>query len=210
MNINELKTQNEKDLQEQIKQAEEKNKVLDATTGIKWLDDLTIYQLSAGGYLSDYALLYRVETESDAHSVLEQLEQHDLLMPLKLHQSGCVGIVTEEETIARPEKYRHGTLIDVGPYKASARRLYPYGTDVKFVCWMKLAGFTAEVTFEVGKPATQIEFEFARTCKGAVKYTGEKPIISGSSINSVLSGIFTDRLRYASSPDYPHFMYYRR
>ena len=143
ISIEQIKKESAEKLERDIKIATEKNVILDAVTGHKILSTLQIADISEHVYRADYSLKIIVAEDEEAQNICGSLNEAGMLLPIAKIDSGCVSF-GPRISIEEKEK-TDAEITDIGPWYAKISRCMPYQSEVSWVAYVTLAGFTVQL-----------------------------------------------------------------
>ena len=206
ISIEQIKKESAEKLEKDIKTAKEKNAVLDAATGNKILSALQVAGISEHVYRADYSVKIVVAEDDEAESICKSLSNAEMLLPVVKIDNGCVSFGPK---ISIEEKERtNARITNIGPWYAKVSRCMPYQSDVSWIAYVTLTGFTVQLQIVVTRSEMNVEVEAERTEKGRVLKIDGQTVYRWLGVSNRKH--FSDLLGYSGTNAMRHYIAYNR
>lgn len=206
ISIEQIKKESAEKLERDIKLATERNTILDAVTGHKILSALSIKSVCEHTYRADYTLNIIVHDDSEALKVFEDMDISGQLLPVVKIRNGWVAF-GPESSVSQTEK-ENGDIENVGNWYAEISRCMPYKSQVEWVAYTVLAGFTVKLKLTVTGSEMDVEVEAERGPKGRIIKCDGKTVYRWLGVTNQKH--FSDLLAYSGTNAMKHYIAYNR
>lgn len=207
ISIEQIKKESAEKLERDIKLATEKNAILDAVTGHKILSALSIKSVCEHTYRADYTLNIIVHDDSEALKIFEDMDIAGYLLPVVKICNGWVAF-GPENSVSQTEK-ESVDIENIGGWYAKISRCMPYKSQIEWVAYTMLAGFTVELKITVTSSEMDVEVEAERGPKGKIILCDGRPRYRWLGVTN-WRAYFTDIISYSGTDCLKNYVVYNR